>query len=255
MIQKNIRICRRVLVVLVILNSFYCSAQKVEIERADTNMKKQKLVPYIVPSALVLYGFLTPNINAFKRLDKNTNAELREDHPGFSTPVDNYLRYAPAVTVYGMEALGLKAKNNVIDRSVMLLLAGTITSTSVTFSKNNISRLRPDGGSHSFPSSHTAMAFMTAEFMHQEYKDEYPLISFLGYASATATGVLRLYNGAHWVSDVIAGAGYGILATKISYLIYPVLKRMVFHEKPVNLVILPVHQSSYTGVALTYNLN
>lgn len=81
------------------------------------------------------------------------------------------------------------------------------------------------------------------------------MISFLGYAGATATGVLRLYNGAHWVSDVVAGAGYGILSTKISYLIYPVLKRMIFNQKPVNHVILPVHHSSYTGMALTYILN
>lgn len=257
MSKKTSRIYRIILFVSVMINSYYCVAQKVEIGLADTNMNKgnQKITSYITPAVFVLYGFLEPHVNALIRLDKNTNAELREDHPYFSTPIDNYLRYAPALAVYGMDVLGLKAKNNVIDRSVMLLIATTITSTSVTFSKNNISRIRPGGGNHSFPSSHTAMAFMTAELMHQEYKDEYPLISLLGYATATATGVLRLYNGAHWVSDIVAGAGYGILSAKISYLLYPVLKQMVYHENPVNLVLLPIRQSSYTGFVLIHSFN
>jgi membrane-associated phospholipid phosphatase len=255
MIRKKTVIYWISLTVLLMINSTCSFAQHVETSIPDSTQPRQHLSSYIAPSVLLLYGFLEPHVNVLRRIDNNTNLELREDHPSFANHLDNYFRYAPAVAVYGMDALGLKAKHNVIDRSVMLLIAGTINSTAVSISKNNISRMRPNGTLHSFPSGHTAMAFMTAEFMHQEYKDNYPVMSYLGYATATATGILRLYNGAHWVSDVVTGAGYGILSTKISYLVYPMLKRLVFHDKPVHFVLLPVHQSSYNGLALTHAFN
>jgi membrane-associated phospholipid phosphatase len=56
---------------------------------------------------------------------------------------------------------------------------------------------------------------MCAEFMHQEYKDQSVWYSIAGYTAATATGVLRMYNVRHWFSDVVAGAGIGILGTKL----------------------------------------
>ena len=34
----------------------------------------------------------------------------------------------------------------------------------------------------------------------------------LTYSAAAVSGVSRLYNNAHWVSDIIFGAGMGILA-------------------------------------------
>jgi len=255
--QGSRLLCLEILIVIVTLNTRRCAAQISKISVLDTiaGTNRQKLASYVTPSIFVLYGVFAPNFNISSRLDKNTNAELREDHPGFAFPLDNYLRYAPAFVVYGVDALGFKAKHDMIDRSIMLLIAGAITSTGVTLSKNNINRLRPGGGIHSFPSSHTATAFMTAEFMHQEFKDDYPLVSFLGYVTATATGVLRLYNGAHWVSDVAAGAGYGILATKISYLLYPAVKQLVFHKKSIHLVVLPVRDPSYMGIVLIHSFN
>jgi membrane-associated phospholipid phosphatase len=45
---------------------------------------------------------------------------------------------------------------------------------------------------------------------------------------ATATGFLRMYNDKHWFSDVMAGAGIGILSTKIAYWLYPLLKNVIF---------------------------
>ena len=32
-----------------------------------------------------------------------------------------------------------------------------------------------------------------------------------GYAVATFTGVMRVLNNRHWISDVLSGAGIGIL--------------------------------------------
>ena len=74
---------------------------------------------------------------------------------------------------------------------------------------------RPDGTSkNSFSSGHTATAFMGAEFLYQEYKDISDWHDITGYIVATGTGMFRMYNNRHWLTDVAAGAGIGILSTK-----------------------------------------
>jgi membrane-associated phospholipid phosphatase len=66
---------------------------------------------------------------------------------------------------------------------------------------------------------------MAAEFLHQEYGDKSLWISAAGYGMATLVGVSRVYRNRHWVSDVVAGAGVGILSTKIIYWLYPSIKK------------------------------
>jgi membrane-associated phospholipid phosphatase len=81
---------------------------------------------------------------------------------------------------------------------------------------------RPDGtNALSFPSGHTATAFASAEFMRMEYKDVSPWYGIAGYAAAATTGYLRMYNNRHWLGDVLAGAGIGILSTQAAYFLYP----------------------------------
>jgi len=38
-----------------------------------------------------------------------------------------------------------------------------------------------------------------------------------GYGVATATGVMRVLNNRHWISDVMSGAGIGIMSTELGY--------------------------------------
>ena len=44
---------------------------------------------------------------------------------------------------------------------------------------------------------------------------------------AAAVGALRVVNNAHWVSDVITGAGVGILSAEAAYLMLPVWHRLL----------------------------
>ena len=95
-------------------------------------------------------------------------------------------------------------------------------AVSVKVLKNTTHVERPDFSNYvSFPSGHTATAFIGAEFLHQEYKSISPWIGISGYAVAAATGALRMYNNKYWFSDVVAGAGIGMLSTKIAYWIFP----------------------------------
>ena len=76
---------------------------------------------------------------------------------------------------------------------------------------------RPFGGENSMPSGHTAQAFVSATILDMEYRGTSPWISFAGYAVATTTGMYRMINDKHWISDVLVGAGIGILSTKVVY--------------------------------------
>lgn len=91
--------------------------------------------------------------------------------------------------------------------------------------------MRPDGSNdHSFPSGHTATAFMTATMLTKEYGHKSPWIGIGVYLMATATGLMRMANNKHWLSDVLTGAGIGILSTEMGYY----LADLVFKEKGIS---------------------
>ncbi len=90
---------------------------------------------------------------------------------------------------------------------------------------------RPDGSNrHSFPSGHTATAFMTATMLNKEYGHKSPWIGIGAYSVATATGLMRMANNKHWLSDVLTGAGIGILSTELGYY----LADLIFKERGIN---------------------
>jgi hypothetical protein len=79
--------------------------------------------------------------------------------------------------------------------------------------------MRPDGSTaNSWPSGHTATAFVGATLLHKEYGlTRSPWWSVAGYGVATATGVMRVLNNRHWISDIMSGAGIGIMSTELGY--------------------------------------
>lgn len=89
----------------------------------------------------------------------------------------------------------------------------------------------PDGSNHhSFPFGHTATAFMTATMMSKEYGFKSPWYSIGAYSLATATGLTRMANNKHWLSDILAGAGFGILSTELGYF----FADLIFKDKGLN---------------------
>jgi membrane-associated phospholipid phosphatase len=115
---------------------------------------------------------------------------------------------------------------------------------------------RPDGSANnSFPSGHTATAFCGAEFLWQEYKDVNILYGISGYVVAAGTGFFRMYNNRHWLSDVVMGAGIGIISTKMAYWMYPYVQRIFLKsEKRVSTIIAPFYTGKQMGVGIVLNL-
>ena len=220
----------------------------------ELNNKNKKIKRQWLPAVLISYGFLSLGNDGLQELNTTTKLEVVEDHPTFASKIDNYLQYSPAIAVYGLNALGIKGKNNFRDRTIIYGLS-TVISSAIVFPLKKITRIeRPDGSNfNSFPSGHATTSFAAAEFLRQEYKDISPWYGIAGYATATATAILRVYNNKHWVSDIVAGAGFGILSTRLAYWIYPVLKRKIFKEQTVNTVVAPFLMNNGGGISLIYH--
>lgn len=232
---------------------------------ADTTLFHNDIVPnpsvfrnyqsYIFPATLISYGMMSLNNKPLLKLDWSTKTELLEHNPKFVAKVDNYLQYTPLAGMYSLDLMGIKGRNSVQDQTFIALLSAGFTTAIVQGLKSNTGRMRPNGSSYnSFPSGHTATAFAAAELLHQEFKDQSPWIGYAGFAVATATGTLRMYNNKHWFSDVVAGAGFGILSTKLSYLVYPYFKRMLGLNQR-NFQATPLYQNGAGGMSLKYTFN
>ncbi|MCD7710990.1 MAG: phosphatase PAP2 family protein [Porphyromonadaceae bacterium] len=144
---------------------------------------------------------------------------LRNDYmPYFKRRADNYLQYASAAVMLGMKGMGVEGRSSwgrmlVSDAFSIILMTGT-----VNILKRTTCVERPDGSdNHSFPSGHTATAFMTATMLSKEYGHKSQWVSIGAYTVASATGLMRMANNRHWLSDVITGAGIGILSTELGY--------------------------------------
>ena len=207
----------------------------------------------VVPAALVSYGTLSftsewgKNINLLGR-----RWALDDDDPDRKTHVDDYTLYVPAVAVLGLNLAGVRGKNNLIDATFLYGLSSGIANGIVVPLKRFAKEQRPDSSDAlSFPSGHTTTAFVSAEFLRQEYKDVSPWIGAAGYGVAVLTGYLRMYNNKHWFSDVVVGAGVGILSTRISYWLYPKMKNWVLRKASPSssgaTIILPTYQNGCVG--------
>ena len=139
--------------------------------------------------------------------------------------VENFVQYLPLAAVPLLKACGVESRHGW--RDMVCLTAGSCavglglgTGLKYTFCVE-----RPYGDVYtSFPSGHTLTAFLGAELLRREYGEEYPGIAIAGYAVATGVAAMRIYNNRHWASDVLAGAGIGILSASIMYWVGPYLR-------------------------------
>ncbi|MBS2100964.1 phosphatase PAP2 family protein [Carboxylicivirga linearis] len=210
----------------------------------------------IIPAALISYGVIGIESDGVKDANLEIKEEVNENIDRKIT-IDDFSQYAPTLAVYGLNAVGIKGKNNFRDRTVILATSFAIMSTTVLSLKNITKIERPDGSTkNSFPSGHTATAFMGAEFLMQEYKDVSIWYGVSGYVVAAGTGFFRIYNDRHWLTDVAAGAGIGILSTKIAYWINPFINEKLFRNKKakhINSLAYPYYNGNQVGLNLSFN--
>ena len=209
-----------------------------------------KLMQIIVPATLIGVGIIGLESDWLKYQNNEIRNELQENIDRKLT-VDDLSQYAPMLAVYGLDLSGVKSKHDIIDKTIILGTAYALMGISVNTLKTITKIERPDGSSrNSFPSGHTATAFMGAELLRREYQDASPWIGVAGYAVAAGTGFFRMYNNRHWLTDVVAGAGIGILSVKAAYWLYPTISKTFFRKRYLkNMYLSPFVSSQEKGLA------
>lgn len=208
-----------------------------------------------IPTALIGYGAFTFANKDLQGLNLQIRRVMWEDNGQRHFGIDDFTLAAPVVAVYALNLAGVKGKNNFIDRTALYGMSYLIGSSVVSTVKRMTGVVRPDSSNfYSFPSGHTSQAFIAAEFMRQEYKDRSPWYGIAAYAVAAGTGYLRMYNNKHWFNDVMAGAGVGILSTRVSYWLYPKIKNLFVKDKnkELNTVVMPMYQNGAVGFGLVH---
>jgi membrane-associated phospholipid phosphatase len=213
-----------------------------KIEAQTTQTTKQDSTKFvsiakknIVPVTLIGLGILTNNTDFEKHLQTDLRNKVGNE---YELKIDNYLQYVPAIELVTADLLGIKAKNHWFDQTKYLLISQLISS-SITHSLKMITdKERPNGSPFAFPSGHTTFAFTNAGVLYREFEKSSPVLAYSGYAFATTTGVFRMINNKHWASDVLVGAGIGIITTELVYHFEP-LKNFNPFAKSKNLTLFP----------------
>ena len=199
-------------------------------------IKNPNLRFLIAPLCLFATGAIVYSNTFFDRYDAK-HIVLRTSK-GFRTSIDDYTIFAPIISAYLMDFAGIKSKNNFWEKSIILVKAELLALGTMKLIKMTSGVMRPDGSNNeSFPSGHTTQAFVAATFLYYEYGDKYPWVSIAVYTIASASGLLRIINNRHWLSDVLCGAGIGILSTHIAYKTHKF--RLSKRKKTVSLTVIP----------------
>jgi membrane-associated phospholipid phosphatase len=171
----------------------------------------------IVPAVLIGYGAYTFNGGFY------TNEEAKRDvnklFPNYRTKIDDILIVVPYLELVAVGLAGVESRDDRIN-TLLIIAKGEAIMLGSTFLVKHLSRKeRPDGSNNlSFPSGHTAQAFLAASIVHAEFRDKSPWYGIGAYTLATSVAAFRMINNKHWQSDVFAGAGFGILSAHLAYL-------------------------------------
>ena len=161
-------------------------------------------------------------VNAKAEQGGKKNTQLLTD---FKTGIDDYTQFFGPAMVLGLKMAGYQGRSDWPRLFASAAASYGLMALFVNGIKYTAKEMRPDGSTaNSWPSGHTATAFVGATLLHKEYGlTRSPWWSVAGYGVATATGVMRVLNNRHWISDVMSGAGIGILSGELGYALMDLL--------------------------------
>lgn len=143
---------------------------------------------------------------------------------------DDFIQYAPLVMDLGLGFTGVNARHCFLDRTIEAALAYACTGILSWSGKTLLCTMRPNGANdQSFPSGHCSFVFTGAELVRREYGWGWGAGA---YTVAVTVAFMRMYRDWHWFSDVLAGAGVGILSANIGCWLLDPTKRLFGIQLP-----------------------
>ncbi len=135
------------------------------------------------------------------------------------TEIDDYLIYAPYAGLVALNLVKIPCENDFINTAIIIAKA-EVVNAALTFGLKYLTKVeRPNGeNSYSWPSGHTSQAFLAATIANREYRYKTPWVGIGAYGAAGTVALFRMLNNKHWLSDVVAGAGIGILSANLVYM-------------------------------------
>lgn len=208
----------------------------------------KKVKPFLVPAVLIGSGIYAATNHSL--IDRFEILEERNEYfPSFHVTADDYLQYAPIAAVYGLHVCKVKSKDDLLNLSLKLVKSELLMMAIVFPLKEATHGARPDNSAPTtFPSGHTAQAFLAATFLDEQYRHVSKWISVGGYVVATSVGVSRILNNRHWISDVLAGAGIGMLSVKV----VSVTHQYKWKGGSGKLVCLPLYDANHKGLIASF---
>lgn len=158
------------------------------------------------------------------------------------------MQYTPMMLPWIMKAIGEPTRSGWGRMTTSHAIGGALMVGSVSLIKEHKKALRPDGSDYrSFPSGHSAWAFMGATMVANELGWCSPWYTFGAYSVATGVAMQRVMSHRHLPSDVIAGAGIGILATQIGYYIGDfIFGNRQYENKPTGVISTFTNEPSFS---------
>lgn len=216
-----------------------------------TQATGKPFIKSVLPKAALSIGYAGAVYLVYQKADRSIQHEWQEGKSHIQSDIaHNVSPLGLGVTNWAASGittgLAYLTKNTRLQRAGMLWM-GSLALNDLTTNtlKNRFQRYRPStgmpynsfdgpGGRHlnrSFPSSHTSTAFTTATIFASVYNDKKWVAPF-AYGMATMVGLSRVYDNAHWASDVMAGAAVGFLSAKAMLLIDKKLAAHHVHVYP-----------------------
>lgn len=201
---------------------------------ADTNANRNNATSFrpqqlILPGTLIVIGALGVENGFLVKIKKNVRNGFQNLRGECRCHIDDYIQYLPAAAYLGLGFADTSPRHDFKRRFSVGLTAYAFMGIMVNVTKKLVDERRPDSFAvNSFPSGHTAMAFTGAELVRMEYPWPYGLGA---YGIASLTAFMRLYNDRHWINDLLAGAGIGILSARMAYWMLPLYDKWFFSKK------------------------
>ncbi|MEQ8624251.1 MAG: phosphatase PAP2 family protein [Vicingaceae bacterium] len=229
-----------------------------------------KSIPYVYSRPLhwkkknwIQFGSVILATSTVAIFDERINSYFERNQTSFQSQLSSVGDFlgqpeyqGPAVIA--LWGVGVAIKNPWMRETGSMLAASMATSGILqTILKESVGRARPSFGKgstefkpfggrsyHSFPSGHTMLALSTSWILARQVN--YLPLKIVFYSITPLVGWSRLYDNAHWASDIVLGSAIGIGCAEAAIQYFKKLKK---HNKTSSLIIVP----NGNGASIVYN--